>query len=528
VGAEGKGFARLSAATGEPPDRPPLARGLVAGLAGLKLGLHVLVNAITPYGFHRDELLYLAMGRHLRLWRMDFPPAIALVAEGVRATLGDSLQAIRLVPALAGTAVLVLAAVIARELGGGRRAQGLAALAVLASPLFLRSANLFQPVVLDQLAWTAALYALVRLCREPSRHGWLLLGGALGLGLLVKFSAAFVGVAIALALLVAGRRLLTTPWPWIAALLALAIGSPSLVGQLRLGFPVLGQMADLRASQLERVTPLDFFAGQLLWGPATLLGLAGLAALLLDGRLRRFRAVGWACVWVFMILLVLHGKSYYAGPVYPTLIAAGAVELERLQGARLGPILRGGMAAALVLTLVALLPIGVPVIPPDRMARYVQAIGATPALRTNTGELDRLPQDYADMLGWEEQVRAVAEVYRRLPPADRERAVLLGANYGEAGALDLFGPRYGLPAVVSPAGSFWFFGPGTRPGQVLVTIGVDRSRLEREFDSVETAGRVTSPWSVAEERDLTICVARGPHRTLQEVWPGLGGGTEQR
>jgi 4-amino-4-deoxy-L-arabinose transferase-like glycosyltransferase len=109
---------------------------------------------------------------------MDFPPAIALLSEAVRATLGESLPAIRLVPALAGTALLVLAALIARELGGGRRAQAIAALGVLASPLFLRSANLFQPVVLDQLAWTAALYALVRLCRDASRRWWILLGAA--------------------------------------------------------------------------------------------------------------------------------------------------------------------------------------------------------------------------------------------------------------------------------------------------------------------------------------------------------------
>jgi hypothetical protein len=419
--------------------------------------------------------------------------------------------------------VLVLAALIARDLGGGRRAQGLAALAVLANPLFLRSANLFQPVVLDQLAWTAALYGLVRLCREPSPNGWLLLGGALGFGLLAKLSAAFVGVAITLGLLVAGPRRLLTPWPWIAAVMALVIGSPSLVGQLRLDFPVLGQMADLRASQLERVTALDFLAGQLLWGPGTLVGLAGLAALLWDRRFRPFRVVGWTCVWVFAMLLALHGKPYYVGPVYPTLIAAGAVMLERVQGARLGPILRWGTAAALVLTLAALLPIGVPILPPDSMARYARAIGATAALRTNTGEMDRLPQDYADMLGWEQQVRAVAEAYRRLPPGDRELAVLLGANYGEAGALDFFGPRYGLPDVVSPAGSFWFFGPGTRPGEVLVTIGIDRARLEPLFDTVETAGRVTSPWSVAEERDLKICIARRPHRTLQEIWPSLAG-----
>jgi 4-amino-4-deoxy-L-arabinose transferase-like glycosyltransferase len=506
------------------PGRPPPAWPLIAGLAGAKLALHLGVNATTPYGFHRDELLYLAMGRHLRLWRMDFPPAIALVAEAVRATLGDSLLAIRLVPALAGTALVVLAALVARELGGGRWAQALAALGVVASPLFLRSANLFQPVVLDQLTWTIALYALVRLCREDRPRWWLLLGVALGAGLLTKFSAAFVGLALLLALLATGRRAwLRTPWPWLAALLALAIGSPSLVGQLRLDFPVLGQMADLRQVQLERVTPLDFLAGQLLWGPATPIGAAGLVGLLADRRLRAFRVVGWTCVWVFVILMALHGKAYYAGPVYPALIGAGGVMLERVRGTRLGPVLRWVGATALVLTMAVLLPIGVPILPPAAMAGYARAIGASSALRTNTGEMERLPQDYADMLGWEEQARAVARVYRSLPSTDRARTVLVAGNYGEAGALDFFGPRYGLPAVVSPTGSFWFFGPGTKPGEVVVTIGAGREDLAPLFDSVDAAGRVTSPWSVAEERDLTIYVARGPHRTLQEVWPSLAG-----
>ena len=464
------------------------------------------------------------MGRHLRLWRMDFPPAIALVAETVRATLGDSLLAIRLVPALAGTALVVLAALVARELGGGRWAQALAALGVLASPLFLRSANLFQPVVLDQLAWTVALYALLRLCREEQPRWWVLLGVALGAGLLTKFSTAFIGLALLLALLATDRRAwLRTPWPWLAALLALAIGSPGIVGQLRLGFPVRGQLADLRQAQLERVTPLAFLAGQILWGPATLIGASGLAGLLADRRLRAFRVAGWTCVWVFVILMALHGKAYYAGPMYPTLIGAGGVMLERARGERLGPVLRWGAVVVLLVTMAVLLPIGVPILPPAAMARYARAIGASSALRTNTGEMERLPQDYADMLGWEEQARAVARVYRSLPAPDRARTVLVGGNYGEAGALDFFGPRYGLPAVVSPTGSFWFFGPGTKPGAVVVTIGAGREDLVPLFDSVEAAGRVTSPWSVAEERDLIIYVARGPHRTLQEVWPSLAG-----
>jgi hypothetical protein len=179
--------------------------------------------------------------------------------------------------------------------------------------------------------------------------------------------------------------------------------------------------------------------------------------------------------------------------------------------------------AALVPTMVALLPIGLPILPAATMAAYAGAIGASAALRTNTGEMDRLPQDYADMIGWPEQVRAAALVYRALPPADRDRTVLVAANYGEAGALDFYGPRWGLPRVVSPAGSFWFFGPGDRPGDVVITIGVDRRDLEPLFGSIREAGRVESPWSVAEERALTIFVARYPRRTLQQVWPSLAG-----
>jgi 4-amino-4-deoxy-L-arabinose transferase-like glycosyltransferase len=495
----------------------PLAGWTVAALAAAKLGLHLWVNATTPYGFHRDEFLYLAMGRHLRLWRMDFPPGIALLAESTRALLGDSLSAIRTGPALAGALLVVAAALFARELGGGRRAQALAALAVLASPLFLRSSNLFQPVVFDQLAWSAALFALARLCWRPDPRWWLALGVALGLGLLIKFSIAFVGLGIVAGILLSPlRRSLVGPWPWLALGIALLLGSPSLVGQWALGFPVLGQMRDLQSAQLERVTPEAFLMGQLFWGPGILLAAGGAVALLVARRYDRVRAVGWSCVATFAILLLLKGKPYYVGPVYPVLFAAGAVPLERSG-------VRWLIAGLILLFGAAILPLGVPIIAPERMAAYVAAIGATPALRTNTGELERLPQDYADMLGWEEQVRAVAGAYHALPEAERREAVILAGNYGEAGAIDLFGPKLGLPPAVSPTGSYWFFGPGDLPGRTVVLIGPTREDLAPFFDSLEVAGHAGDPWAVAEERDLTIFVARRPRQTLQEVWPALAG-----
>jgi 4-amino-4-deoxy-L-arabinose transferase-like glycosyltransferase len=506
------------------PSRPAFAASLVLLQAALKLALHLAVNLRTPYGFHRDELLYLGMGGHLQIWGMDFPPAIAIVAEVSRTLLGDSLTAIRFFPAVFGSAVVVLAALIARELGGGRIAQGLAAFCVLTSPLFLRSANLLQPVVMDQLIWAAALYALVRLCRGYGPGGWLLLGLVLGLGLLTKFSVAFIGLAIVAGILLSPlRTALLTPWPWIGLASTLAVGAPSLVGQIRLGFPVFSQMADLRASQLERITPADFLLGQLSWGPAVLLAVAGLYGLLASPTLRPFRAVGWSCVAALAILVLLQGKPYYAGPLYPALFAGGAVLVERAADGLRGELLQVGTVAVLFAFSLLTFPLGVPILPPPAMAEYAHALGVEAAVRTNTGEVLPLPQDYADMLGWEAQVAAVARVYHTLPDVQQRDAVVVAGNYGEAGALDFYGQRYGLPEVVSPAGSYWFFGPGDRPGKVVITIGVPEEDLRRFFDSVATAATVRNAWAVPEERSLTIHVGTRPRTTLQRLWPSLAG-----
>lgn len=507
-------------------DRPPIAAYVIGGLALVKLALHVTANVVTPYEFHRDELLYFAMGDHLDFWRMDFPPAIALASRGIRALLGDGLPAIRLVPALAGSALVVLAGLIARELGGGRTAQAITAIAVIGNPLFLRSANLFQPVVLDQLAWTLGFYALVRLLHTDDRRWWVGFGAAAGLGLLAKFSIAVFGVAVLGALLVTPhRRWLARPDPWLAAGLALAIGLPSVMGQIALDFPVVGQLGDLRASQLARVTAAEFFTGQLLFGPGSVLAGLGVGALLLRPRLRGFRLLGWTAVLTVVLLLALRGKPYYLGPIYPTMFAAGAVALDavRPRGARLAA--RWVTVALVAVYTIVALPVGLPILAPERMARYAERLGITAAVRTNRGTVGRLPQDYADMLGWKEQAEAVTAVYRALPPEDRARAVVLGANYGEAGALEFYGPRLGLPRPVSPTGSYWFFGPGDKPGDVLVTIGLTREDIADRFGRVVEAARVTNAWAVEEEQDLRVLVAsdRHPDWTLQTAWPTFRG-----
>ncbi len=508
------------------PDRPPFALRPVFFLAGLTLGLHLVVNLVTPYGIHRDEFLYFSMGSHLRLWHMDFPPLIAMLADVQRFFLGDSLLALRLVPALASTAIVVLAALLARELGGGRLAQVFAALAVLCNVFVLRAGGFFMPVILDVLWWTVGFYALVRLCRgdAPERRWWVLLGAAGGIGLLTKFSILFFGLGVLVALLATPyRRALRRRWPWITLAVALAIGSPSVVGQISLGWPLVGQMQDLRDTQLGHVSVASFLLTQLMFGPAMLVGAWGLVRLLAAPALRPFRLIGWVATVVWVTLVILHGKPYYVGATYPVLFAAGGVALESVRALRWGPALRRAAFGLTVAYGLIILPLGVPILSPAPLQRYIRAIGAVEATRDNRGRLQPLPQDYADMLGWEERVAAVAQAYRTLKPLERAEAVAIGNNYGEAGALEFYGPRYGLPPVVSAAGSFWYFGPGTRPGKVAVTLGEGEHGLHHLFDSVEAGPRIVNPLTVVEERDLTIYVCRGAKRTLQEIWPGEKG-----
>lgn len=509
---------------GEAPGRAPLAAVPVLGVAVAVLVLHLIVNVVSPYGLHRDEYLYFAMGQHLRLWRMDFPPAMAIMHDATR-FLGDSLVALRLAPALAATAGVVLSALMAREVGGGRFAQGFSALAVGISAFFLRSGNLFHPVVLDALWWSLGLYALLRLASGDPRPGrwWLLLALAGGVGLLTKFSILLLGFAVLVALLATTRRrALLTRWPWLVLVLALAIGSPSVVGQIALGWPLVGQMTSLQDFQLQHVSVAGFLLEQLLLGPAMLVAAAGLLALLLAPGMRAYRPVGWACLTVWVLLVALHGKGYYAGGTYAVLFAAGAAALERVR-ARAGAHLRGwavGLTAGYGLVS---LPFGLPILKPAAMEPYAHAVGGAAALRDVQGYMLRLPMDYADMLGWPDRVAALSAAYQSLPPAERAEAVIIASNYGLAAAADWYGPRYGLPPVVCNVGSYWFFGPGTRPGTVGITIGVSREDLRAYYDSIEVAGRLLDPWAARWEQDLTIYIARRPRTTLQAVWPAWAG-----
>jgi hypothetical protein len=430
--------------------------------------------------------------------------------------------------------------VLAREFGGGRFAQVLAAVCVALSPLFMRAGNLFQPTILDQLTWTLALYALARVGRSAEQKGdvgsvlaWLALGIAGGLGLLTKFSIGFLGVSMLVGLLLSPqRRVLATIFPWQAALIALVIGSPSIVGQVQLKFPIISQMQSLQANQLEHVSYLDYVVGQLMmFGPMLILAVLGVIRLLTVPAMRAYRVVAWTCIAAFGLLLVLHGKAYYIGPIYPTLIAAGAAALElgtgviggHVVGRVTGKLLKGLVVASILLFGALALPMGLPFLGPTYMSQYAARLGIGGATRTNWGTHLPLPQDYADMIGWPEEAAAVARHYKELPPEKQKEAVIIGDSYGHAGALDFYGPKLGLPPAVSAAGSYWFWGPGTKPANVAIVLGDDSASLARFFRVVRPVGRMSNPWGVPEEQHARIFQVEQPIRSIQQLWPSLAG-----
>lgn len=498
------------------PARTALA--WVAVLALLRAALP-LVTIEPAWEFQRDELLYFAMGDHLDPFRMQFPPLIAVVAAAGSAIFGDAIWAARVPAALAGALVFAGILLLARRLGGTTAALALAAAGAVAAPVLLRPSVLLQPVVFDQLFALMAVAGVALAAEEAEPRWWLLAGLGLGLGALTKFSAAFYAVALAVPVLAvpALRRQLGTRWPWLAAGGAALLALPSVTGQIAHGWPFLAQLETLRARQLDRIGPAEFLLEQPMLLGATLIPVA--AGFLAMRRSAAARVAGLFAVALLGLMIALKGKGYYAAPGYPPLIAVGSVALGR--AGRAG---RWTLGAGLLAATAVVLPMGIPVLGPAATARYAVRLGVTQATRSNQGEVLPLPQDYADMLGWRRMAEVTAAVWHGLTPAERADGVVIGANYGEAGALARYHARFGMPYPASVASDFHAWGLGGRTGAVTVVLARpgDRAELARLYQNVEEAARIEEPRAVPEERDLRVFVARGPKRPLADLWPTLG------
>ncbi len=471
----------------------------VVGLAAVKLAVSMVFAG--RYGWHRDELYYLASARHLELGYVDYPPVTPAIARLVQVVAPDSVVALRFTSVLAGALVVVLAALMARELGGGRRAQLLSALAVVISPVFVGGNFIFETVSFDQLVWALLLWLVARVLAGGDRRLWLLAGLVLGIGLETKYTVAGLGVALAAGLLLTpGRRQLATRWPWLGATLAVIMLAPNLWWQAGHGWDSIAYTLHHRGNT---DGPVAYWLQQGLFLVQPLLLPLVVAGAVWLWRSGTFRALAWTAILIELLFFAVGGKSYYPAPVYPLLYAAGAVWLERSVGSRL---LRRAWVAAAVVTTLVLTPILLPVLPADVMAR--SGLLKVPTL--------------AEMYGWPDLAHEVAAAHASLHPSERRGAMVLASNYGEAGALDLYGPGLGLPPVVSPHLTYYYWAPARMSPNVVIAVGYERQDLEPLFADVTQVGTISNSYGVAnQEAGMPIFVCRSPRRPLWQAWPSL-------
>ncbi len=500
---------------------------LIAFFSLLKLLLHLYYNRY--YGYHLDELYFLSCGRHLSFGYVDHGPWVPWMARLSQELFGDSLAGLRLIPALAGSCTVFLVGWITRLLGGGRFAITLSCLGFLIAPLYLMAGNILCLPAFEPLFWTLSALLLIRLIQTGNKHLWLWIGLVVGVGLLNKHSMLFFIAGVFVGMVATPmRKDLLTPWPWAGLGIAFAVFAPNLVWQIRNGWPTLEFLSALNRHTMSRISLNEFLAGQLLYVHPfnALLWLTGLGFFLLgikthsDGSLpgRYYRLLAWIYFTVLAILVAAKGKIYYLGPAYPMLLAGGAVAVEGfIKSHRLGW-LKVALPAFLVTGGLITAPIGLPILPIEKLNGYVNTL--TMGAIQNSHELTGV---FHDQFGWEEKVNKVAEVYHGLPEEDRAECVIACRHYGEAGAVDLYGPALELPAAVCGHLTYYLWGPGPKEGKIAVTLGIPGEELLRLYDEVTLAAMVTCEECSRGNVEVPIHICRKPKMPLQEVWPSLRG-----
>jgi 4-amino-4-deoxy-L-arabinose transferase-like glycosyltransferase len=490
-------------------------------MALVKLLVHL--HAAHRYGYFVDELYLLACGQHLDWGYVDHPPLAPLIAQAIRVTLGDSLMAIRLLPALAGAGTVLLAGAMARELGGGRRAQALAALCALLAPGSLAMDHYFSMNAFEPLFWMGCAYLAIRIVRTGNGKLWLWFGSLAGLGLENKHSMLIFGFGVALGLVFTReRRWLRSPWLWAGAGIAFLLFLPNLWWNIRHHFPFLELQANIRRNGRDvALPPLKFLAQEALaMLPLSVpVWLAGLWFFFFHRQGKPYRLLGWAVLATAAIIMAMNPRIYYLFPAFPLLFAGGAVAWEGWLDA---PRVRWAIPVYAALTILMgtlLAPMAIPLLPPETYIRYAAAIHLQQP-RIENHRLGPLPQIFADQFGWEEMAATVAGVYNALPPETRRQTAIFAQIYGQAGAIDLFGPKYGLPPAISAHQSYFLWGPRGYTGDSMIVMDDRQERLEELFREVKKVAHVSHPYSMPYNHfDVFYC--QGIRMPIGDLWPKI-------
>lgn len=465
--------------------------------------IHLILG--NRYGIHRDELATLEDARHLAWGYTAYPPVTPFFGRLSLELFGTSIRGFRFFANVSQAITVVLAGLMAREMGGRRGAQLIAAIATL--PFVLGGGYQMMYVAFDCLAWTLTAYFVVKLLRTEDPRWWVGIGAGIGLGMMTKYTMGFFALSIVVGVLFTpARRYLKSKWLWIGVALSILIWLPNILWQAQHNFVSLDFLNHIHARDVRQGRTSDFLPMQfMLTGLRFPLALAGVY-FCFSAAGKRFRMIGWMYAVTLALFTISKGRWYYMGPAYPMLYAAGAVwgeqwlaAMQRARAITLRSIVWAALAFELVFTIAFWLPV--------------------PPLNSRWWNINNsLTGDFREQLGWPELVQEVARIRDSLTPEERAHFAIIGTNYGEAGAINLYGPQYGLPRAISGVNSFWYYGYGDPAPQTVIVLGLSRKYMEESFSSCHLAGHTPNPYNVKNEEtgdhpDIYVC---GPPKA---GWP---------
>ena len=484
---------------------------LILTLAVIKLLIHLFTN--TNYELHRDALLYYSLGEHPALGYLSVPPLIGVFAKLSTLLFGHSVFALRFFPALIGSISVVIIAKMVKELGGGIWAIIIAALAFILSPAFLRSNTLFQPVSFNQFFWLLSGYLIIKLLKTTNPKFWLYIFLVWGIAFLNKYSIAFFIVAFLLAILLTShRQLMKSKYFFIGGGIGLFIILPNLLWQVNHNWPLMHHMSELYETQFANVSVKGFLIGQLFMNfPALIVWITGLIVFLFFKAEKNYRAIGLGVLITVLIILFLHGKSYYTLGLYSILFALGGYAIERY----FKPYLRYAVLAIMVLFCLPLIPISLPVYSFEKIENYTKPM-AQFVNQWEDGKIHNIPQDYSDMTGWKELSTIVTNFYQSLPEEEQNNCAIYADNYGQAGAVYFYGGKKGLPAPISFNDNFLLWAPDQVEKEELIYINHELGDIKDLFQSYRLIGQVDDPYF--RENGLQVYYCTNPNNNFKSFY----------
>ncbi len=514
---------------------PALTPAPWAGIALIAVAAVAVEMAVSArYGYVRDELYFLSAGQHLAFGYVDQPPLTPLLARITAALTGGTLAGFRILPALCLAALVVMTAAMSRRLGAGRTGQLLAALAAATCAEYLGAMHELTTTTPDFVFWALILLLVMRLLASRDPRWWLAIGGCAGVASEAKWNIAFLLAGLAAGfLLTDARRLLASRYLLIGGLLAAALAAPDVVWQAGHGWPGLDVFRVLQTSAGHNRAV--FWPAQVLYiGPVlTPVWVGGAVWSLRNAAARPFRPAAIACVIVIALQFVLGGKAYYPGAAFTLLLAAGCVPLEQRLAGRRVPLKRrlAGRRVPLKRRLAGRAPRGRRIAPAFAAGTAMVAgavlaapvaLPVLPARALHTAPLQKINYDLGEEIAWPRFVALVAGHYDAVPAAQRARTTILAGNYGEAGAIDRYGPGDGLPQAYSGANNFWLWGPPPAADSAAMAVNVDPALLRREFAHVR---RIATFWNGLgvddDEQGVPVYLATGLRTSWSRAWPAF-------